>query len=516
MATSLWIGTTGLSGSEKQLDVIANNLANANTPGFKASDTFFNSMLSQNLSGGSEQRVGQGVGVSAITKIFDQGSFESSGNATDVAIDGSGFFIIKDTDGKTLYTRAGGFEVNKEGFLSDKNNYTVQGHMFDETGVTENTAMTDLDLRNVQSVPEASTTFSLGLTLDSQTATGTTFDVSQVLYDSRGAEHTLSTIFTKTENASYWGVQNTLDGGAAEEQGYSGLKFNAQGLVEMLYIANADSPAIATSGDGDATMEVTNAGQLYKDSTAPIVLTRGADANTWTITADGGYTGMTLNLGTSGADDLLGIDMDGVGGDDITVTLTNTWAAADTISFNILQSEVAVADQTVRFYAAGGAMADGASIGVEGDLTWNLVGDGAESIRSFASTSKVSSLVIDGYAPGTVTGLDVKANGIVEGMFSNGQRQNVARLMLADFANLQGLSMTGSYFLETNESGPVVINKPATGGLGAIQSHSIEMSNTDTGREFIKMIMAQRAYQSSAKVITTADQMTQVLMNVKQ
>ncbi|MCK9362253.1 MAG: flagellar hook-basal body complex protein [Syntrophales bacterium] len=516
MATSLWIGTTGLSGSEKQLDVIANNLANANTPGFKASDTFFNSMLSQNLAGGSQQRVGQGVGVSAITKIFDQGSFESSGNATDVAIDGNGFFIVKDSDNRTLYTRAGGFEVNKTGFLADKNDYTVQGHMFDETGLIEDTSLTDMDLRNIQSVPKSSTTFSLGLTLDSQTKTGETFDVSQVLYDSRGAEHSLSTTFMKTENASYWGVKTTMDGAEAEAQQYSGIKFDSQGLVEMVYTADVTpAPAVTTAGDGDAVLKVNNSGQLYKDTTAPIVLTRGADTNTWTFT-NGGYENMSLNYGISGADDLIGIDMDGIGGDDITFTLTGAWALDDAISFNIVQNEEAAVDKTVRFYAAGGALADGATIGLEGDLTWNLVGEGAENIRSFAATSKVASLTIDGYAPGTVTSLDVKPNGLVEGMFSNGQRQNVARLMLADFANLQGLNMTGSYFVETNESGPVVINKPATGGLGQIQSHSIEMSNTDTGREFIKMIMAQRAYQSSAKVITTADQMTQVLMNVKQ
>ncbi|MHB8830198.1 MAG: flagellar hook protein FlgE, partial [Syntrophales bacterium] len=464
-------------------------------------------------------RVGQGVGVSAISKIFEQGSFESSGNATDVAIDGSGFFIIKDSDARTLYTRAGGFEVNKAGFLADKNNYTVQGHMFDETGTIEDTAMTDLDLRNIQSVPKASTTFSLGLTLDSQTVAGENFDVSQVLYDSRGAEHTLSTTFTKTENASYWGVKSTLDGADAESQQYSGIKFDSQGLVENVYTSEVtfDPAADVTtaSADGDAALTVNNAGQLYKDSTAAIVLTRGADSNTWTFT-NGGYANMSLNYGNSGADDLLGIDLDGVGGDDITFVLAGTWGANDTISFNITQSEVVAEDKTVRFYAPGGALADGSTIGAEGDLNWNLVGEGAENIRSFASTSKVSSLTIDGYAPGTVTSLDVKPNGLVEGMFSNGQRQNVARLMLADFANLQGLSMTGSYFVETNESGPVVINKPATGGLGQIQSHSIEMSNTDTGREFIKMIMAQRAYQSSAKVITTADQMTQVLMNVKQ
>ncbi len=153
MSSSMWIGTTGLSGSEKQMDVIANNLANSNTPGFKASDTYFSSMLSQNLASGSRQSVGQGVSVSAISTIYDQGSNESTGNSTDVSIDGNGFFVMKDMDGKSFYTRSGGFYVNNEGYLADNSGYKVQGHMFDSAGMIEDTAMTDLDLSNVQSVP---------------------------------------------------------------------------------------------------------------------------------------------------------------------------------------------------------------------------------------------------------------------------------------------------------------------------------------------------------------------------
>lgn len=435
MSSSMWIGTTGLSGSEKQMDVIANNLANSNTPGFKASDTYFSSMLSQNLAGGSRQSVGQGVSVSAISTIYDQGSSESTGNSTDVSIDGNGFFVTKDMDGKLFYTRSGGFSVNSEGYLSDNNGYTVQGHMFDSAGLIEGTALTDLDLRNVQSVPKASTIFSLGLILDSQTDVGSTFDVSQVLYDSRGAEHALSTTFTKLAGNSQWSVINKLDETAASAQDICGIEFGADGEISKTY---SDATCTTLIGDNDPA----------------------------SATPD-------------------------------------------------------IADGTVRFHASGLALSDGATIGNDGLLRWNIVDDAADTtqaldIKSFATTSRINSLIIDGYPSGIVTSLDVAANGIIEGRFSNGQRQDIARLMLADFPNLQGLSKVGSYFIETNESGPVVINKPNTGGLGGIQSHSLEMSNTDTGREFIKMIMAQRAYQASAKVITTADQMTQVLMSTKQ
>jgi flagellar hook protein FlgE len=102
------------------------------------------------------------------------------------------------------------------------------------------------------------------------------------------------------------------------------------------------------------------------------------------------------------------------------------------------------------------------------------------------------------------------------GAFSNGQTENLARVMLADFANYGGLSKVGTYFTETDESGEALINQPGTGSLGGIQASSLEVSNTDVAAEFINMITAQRAYQACAKVITTASDLLTVLMNVKQ
>ena len=521
MSSTLWIGTTGLAASEKQMDVIGNNLANANTVGFKAADTYFASMLSQSLSGsGGKQEVGQGVSVAAVSTIFAQGSFESTGNATDLAIDGTGFFTLKDKEGNTLFTRAGAFHVNKDGLLTDTNNYSVQGHMFDTDGVVESEAITDLDLRSAQSKPRETTMFSVGVTLDSQTVTGGTFNTSQVVYDSRGAKHDLSTVFTKMEDTNFWAVQTALDETNATSQTYSGFKFNSLGAIEAVYTGDIDTPAVTTAGDGTAATVVNSVGSLYKSTTAPIVLTRGANEDTWAMTGKGGYANMSLALGTTGEDDTVGVDLDGTGGADITFSLAGTWANADTISFSITQTEATPTDITVRYYAVGSELSDGATIGnstgSDGDVVWNLVGKDAPMIRSYATTSRISSLVNDGYPPGILSALAIDKDGVVEGKFSNGQQQKLARILLADFPSVQGLNKLGSYFTETANSGASVKNKPGSGGLGELQSNSLEVSNTDVAKEFIKMISAQRAYQSSAKIITTADQMLQQLMNIKQ
>jgi flagellar hook protein FlgE len=413
MSSSLWIGTTGLAAMEKQLDVIGNNLANSNTVGFKASDANFANMLNQS-SVSSSERVGQGVLVSNISTSFSQGSFQSTGNSTDMAIDGNGFFILRDNNGASYYTRAGAFHVNQGGLLCDSNGYTVQGNMFGEDGI-EVKAMSDLDLRNVLSEPKATTNFTMGLTLNSAASLDDTFTSSQVFYDSLGTEHTFSTTFTKTANVGEWAVTYSLDGPVG-----------------------ATLPGVPATG--------------------------------------------SLSSVTFGPDGAL------------------------------LVPAPPYADATVTF----DALPNGATIGDAGEVTWDFTSDSAQSMTSFATTSRVNSISNDGYASGTLTGLDVNEDGVVEGMFSNGKRQDLARILLADFANVQGLNKIQSYFVASGASGDPLINNPNSGGVGSLESNSLEMSNTDVAAEFIKMITAQRAYQASAKVITTSDEMMQQLMAIKQ
>ena len=521
MSSSLNIGTTGLAASQKQLDVIGNNLANASTVGFKAADCYFASMLSQSLSGGGAESVGQGVSVANVATIFSQGTFESTGNVTDVAIDGNGFFIVKDREGNSLYTRAGSFHVENSGLLSDINKYSVQGRMYDKDGLLETQTLSTLNLKDAQSKPSPTTYMGIGATLDSQTVEGGTFDSSQVVYDSRGAKHNLSTKFTKMGDGISWSVQAAVSDQDATlktplSQSYSGLQFNTEGDIDQVYKSTCTFVS-ATSGSA-ADIKINNEGNLYK--TASITVTK-TDAG-WQVDDGSGTSPNTIYphaKAVVAADGTLCIDLDNVdsaGVPDITFA-SGSASASTSLKFDIAVAASAPADIDFTFPV----MADGAKLGKAGGgkITWYLAPSTEHTtpaIKTFATTSRIASLENDGYAPGLLTGLSIGKDGIVEGMFSNGQRQNLARMILADFTNLQGLNKVGSYFIETAESGPHVNNNPGSGGLGQLQSNSLEMSNTDTAKEFIRMITAQRAYQSSAKIIAAADQMLQVLMNVKQ
>src|SRR5664279_3177455 len=119
---------SGLTASATAVEAIGNNLANLNTSGYKATGLAFQDMMSQALGAGSStSQVGQGVGPVSILRNFNQGAVQSTGGAYDAAIQGDGFFVVKNTSGQTLYTRAGNFVLDSNGNLTTASGENVQG-----------------------------------------------------------------------------------------------------------------------------------------------------------------------------------------------------------------------------------------------------------------------------------------------------------------------------------------------------------------------------------------------------
>jgi len=430
MSSALWIGTTGLAASTKEMDVIGNNLANSNTIGYKCGQVSFSSMLSQSLSGGSgNQQVGQGVGVAAVSTSFAQGSYETTGSATDLAIDGTGFFIVKSTkDDLTYYTRAGSFFINESGNLVDNSGYEVQGRRFDATGKTESSKLETINLTGSKSTPNETTNFELGLNLDSDKDIDGSFTTSQTIYDSQGKKHALAVTFTREADTPAAGDDPIISNWKV------GAKIDAD--------TEHEDTSIAYTVDGDTYTAITN---IQFDPDGKFMYPTNADDQ-------------KINIAFKFTDD--------------------KW-------------------------------------GDEGYITWNISAEDAPETTSYAMDSRINAMKNNGYPAGLLNSLDVGSDGIITGFFTNGQQQKLARVRTASFSSLDGLSKVGSYFTETNDSGTPSIGNPGEGGLGKCQSHSLEISNTDVAKEFIKMIAAQRAYQSSSKIITTTDEMLQELMQIK-
>jgi flagellar hook protein FlgE len=151
------------------------------------------------------------------------------------------------------------------------------------------------------------------------------------------------------------------------------------------------------------------------------------------------------------------------------------------------------------------------------NMTWNILGtNGTPTISQVDATSNgASATVQNGYASGTYQSFTVGADGTVTATYSNGEKQNVGQLALANVANLQGLQALGnSEYATTLASGTAAIGTSGTGGLGTVTDGALEMSNVNISSEFSDLIIAQRAFEASSKAVTTFDTITQETINM--
>jgi flagellar hook protein FlgE len=138
------------------------------------------------------------------------------------------------------------------------------------------------------------------------------------------------------------------------------------------------------------------------------------------------------------------------------------------------------------------------------------------SSTQFGSSFNVNSMFQDGYTSGRLSGFNIGADGVVLGRYTNGQSRNLGQIVLAEFANAQGLKPLGNNrWEETSDSGLAIVGTPASGKLGALQSAAAEDSNVDLTAELISMITAQRVYQANAQSIKTQDAVLQTLVNLR-
>ena len=174
------------------------------------------------------------------------------------------------------------------------------------------------------------------------------------------------------------------------------------------------------------------------------------------------------------------------------------------VTFNTDGSYNAPANIPITFDPGGGAAAGQAFVM---DLS---------ASTQYGSDFAVTSLNQDGYTAGQLLGVDVDKTGIVFARYSNGQSQTVAQVVLANFANKQGLKPIGdTAWVETFSSGSPVVSEPGTAGLGLLQSSALEESNVDLTAELVNMIVAQRNFQANAQTIQAEDTVTQSIINLR-
>ncbi len=325
ISSALYSGVSGLNTNGAAMSVIGNNLANTNTVGFKGSRSVFADLLSGSISGsGGQSQVGRGVGMSAVDQVFSQGTFQSTESGLDVAIEGEGFFVLKEAGDETsYYSRAGAFRFDDDGYLVNPEGLRVQGRLFDDTG--------ELSVGNAEDIQIAGTGLIAG-NVTSELTLNTNLDASEEpklaplapgwditddslynysssvqVFDTLGNPHLLSTYFTKTDvNTWQWAWSAELDDGTIE-QGLGGvngaptvadrLNFTVDGVLEN----SVAVPPVDTTGDIPA-IDWGNG----SDPTGVVVTFNTTQFNSESVVISQDQNGF-------GAGNLTGVDIDGEG-----------------------------------------------------------------------------------------------------------------------------------------------------------------------------------------------------------
>jgi len=434
---AMYSGVSGLRAEGEALGVVGDNIANTNTVGFKSQRAIFQDVLGHSiLAGTSASLPGSGVRIGKIQQMFNQGTLSNTGVATDLALNGDGFFVVNGTvDGisSNFYTRAGQFVLDKDGFLTNAGGLKVQGYEANADGTfqaapssvkaptsslpahaTEAITVT-ANLDASDAIPTSGTP-PVALAFDAQDPTNTSnFSTSITVYDSLGTSHSVDVYFAKTGD-------NTWD--------YHAL------------------------ADGDE-LNPPVAGQNVEVGLGTLAFTTDGALNTLTTT-----TAISLNFG-GGA----------------------TQAQPVTLDFGTPIS--------------GG-------------------GTGLDGTTQFASPASISAQSQDGYASGDFSGVSVDGQGVVMGLYTNGQKLAISQLAIAKFRSNDGLGRAGqNLWIETRDSGTAALGTAASGGRAAVSSGALEGSNVDLAEEFVGLITHQRSFSANSKTITTADEMLQELINIK-
>lgn len=514
---SMFTATSGLNAQSQALGMISNNIANVSTVGYKRTDAAFSSLVTtQNQ---STLYTPGGVKVSQNARISQAGVLQQSSSATDLAISGNGMFVVRagnTTASEPLFTRAGSFSENVNGFLENTSGYILQGWPLDQNGAiigsTSVGSLVPVDVAFSGGISETTTEASFAAALNANQAVtgGTNFSRAMTFYDSLGNANNVTMNFEKLQT-TLGSTLGTLDLSAQSgDFAPAGMEFDVNGntialdgdvnklLTDLNALANINAYLDA---NGHLNIEDTSGGNLTLADGAGTPLangTLGVSAGVFNASADPALLPGVTASGTPNPS----------GWWQVTFTTNAGTIETGALNFNT--------DGTIN-----------ATANVDGEvniaLAWtppgadplNIALDFA-GLRQQSSDYTVISQDQNGSPLGFKTGVSIGNNGTVTAQFSNGLSRDVYRLAIATFPNINGLSeLDGNVYRESDTSGTLNLLEPGTGGAGLVNGGALEGSNVDLAEEFSKMIITQRAYSANTKVITTADQMTAELLQIR-
>jgi flagellar hook protein FlgE len=467
--SAMQAGVSGLVSNSAALAAISDNIANVNTVGYKRNQTNFQSVVTTAASKGAYNA--GGVLASTRQMVTQQGLLQQSTSATDLGISGQGFFIttnkaedLTDADSRT-FTRAGSFEVDKQGYLRNAAGLYLQGWSLNDFGEIESdpsdlSRLSSINVGAVGGTADPTTRVTINANLNANTAINTAeagyaagdmaqydpalgtgikpdYSVQIPVSDSQGGKRTLQLDFLKSSaNPNEWHAE--IRAVPAVD-----IMSDPDGLIK--------SGVVVFTPDGQIDMAATDLFGAAAPGPPPVPATP------------------VINFAAS-AD------------------------PAPLAGYAQWEQALGIAAQDIRIDLAQ----------APGGLT------------QYASQSVTQSIATNGTTFGSLTNIDIDDSGNVVANFDNGVSRQIAQVAIATFPNPNGLrAVSGNGYKVALESGAFNLKAPGTGGAGLLSPSTLEASTVDLSAEFTGLITTQRAYSASSKIITTADQMLEELINIK-
>jgi flagellar hook protein FlgE len=457
---AMGVAVSGLSAQSQTIGNISDNLANAQTTGYKTIGTSFSSMVT--ASSATNNSPG---GVSATPSYHNdvQGNIASSETTTNLAISGQGFFNVttmeQDENGQAqptesqFYTRDGSFTLNNQGYMVNSAGYYLEGYVVSGNSVGDELA--PIQISSMLGDPQPSTTLTYVANLPAG-ATDYTSSASTInVYDSLGATHQTSIVWETTDTINVWEARVTVEGGGGSDGLGGYLDYQATFNVTF----NTDAPT-------GTIQSITGLTSGYYDSTGAFLTDLGVPAAT---PAEPGEAAI--------------ISLGGVDGS-TSSNLIFAGAAAQTISLNF---------------------------GNYNEAT------GLTQYANASSSVAVSSISQDGLPQGSFSSISIDSDGIISINYTNGSTRKIYEIPVALFNSPDSLQrVSGGVYTATLASGAAQLHAAGTNGTGDISSSALESSTVDIASEFTTMIQSQQVYSANAKVVSTVNSMLTTIIQAVQ
>lgn len=547
ITSAMFTGVSGLLANAEGINVIGNNLANVNTVGFKSGRMLFSDMLSVEIGGGSQ--IGRGSMIQKVDNVFGQGSFESTETVTDLAIQGNSFFALKApgdsapvTQNQAYVSRAGAFRTDADLYLVNADGYQLldtQGNpiKFNDNASGIATAVAALSplLTTLQSSVNTLDTRAGQLVAAADSAITTASDAADyravltqinekagnLLTDATGLKNTANANGTASEQLLASNIQLAADAakratqaavdnpkdptlGAAAISSLNSLSTLINAASFSTETVNTDFTTLKSRLNDDPTLSTLASTYSTQVNPLKMALTDQANANALKEATRSALNATGLAISSPQSTSLSNNALSTLADTNNLIKATSFQTASVVTAYTNLTADIPATETA----AAGAAPAIAILAGE--------IGKGFEKIVTIGSDGLITYVGKDG----TTTNY-YNVSGQVGIATTKENALSAQRLAVISVPNANALQKTGgTLFKATVESGIsdkgfTLLNNSLNGSSEKVFSNSLEQSNVDMAAQFVKMILTQRAYSANSKTITTADEMTQEVLNLK-